>query len=72
MSIRPRTLVFLTVVAFAFVGLTGCSDSSPASVTGVDDDPTTEETEAASDATCDSVVTVGSTTYHVVQVVSDD
>ena len=72
MSIRPRTLVFLTVVACAFVGLTGCSDGSPASVVGADDNPPTEGTDPAEDAACDSVVTVGGTTYHVVPGVGDD
>ena len=72
MSIRPRTIVAMAAVVFLFLGLTACTDGSPASVTGADDNPTTEDTEPAADTSCDSVVTVGSTTYHVVSVVGDD
>lgn len=73
MSIRPRTIVPFVVVAFAFVGLTACGSAGPASVAKVKDNPSTGTT-AASEPPCAAHASVPAlgTTYHVVQVVSDD
>ncbi len=72
MYARPRTLVPLVVVmAFLLVGAAACSNGT-ASVGEVTDDPTTEGTEPAADEPCDAVASVNGTTYHVVQVMSED
>jgi hypothetical protein len=72
MTTRPRSLIPLAVVAaFLMVGLAACS-GGPASVKNATDDPTTEESEPADEEPCDAVATVYGTTYHVVQVASQD
>ncbi len=71
MTTRPRTLIPLAVVAaFLMVGLAACSGGT-ASVKNAADDPTTEESEPT-EGPCDAVATVYGTTYHVVQVASQD
>jgi hypothetical protein len=72
MSARPRTLVpLVVVVAFLLVGAAACSNGT-ASVGEVTDDPTTEGTEPPADEPCAAVASVMGTTYHVVQVTSQD
>lgn len=72
MSARPRTLVpLVVVVAFLLVGGAACSNGR-ASLGDVTDDPTTKGTEPTADEPCEAVASVKGTTYHVVQVVSQD
>ncbi len=72
MSARHRTLVPLAVVvAFLLVGAAACS-GGPAAVSNAGDDPTAEETEPTADEPCAAVASVRGTTYHVVQVASQD
>ena len=72
MSARPRTLVpLVVVVAFLLVGAAACSNGT-ASVGEVTDDPSTEGTQPTAEQPCDAVASVNGTTYHVVQVMSQD
>ncbi len=73
MSIRPRTLVPLVVVAFLLIGVAGCSNGQ-ASVTDAGGSPGTEGTDPASEegTLCSATATVNGTTYHVVRAVSQD
>lgn len=70
MSIRPRTIVPVVVVAFLLIGAAGCSNGR-ASVSDPIRSPETEGTEPSSDP-CDATATVNERTYHVVRVVSQD
>jgi hypothetical protein len=71
MSIRPRTLVPIVVVAFLLIGAAGCSNGQ-ASVNDQVNGPNTDESEETSDPPCEATATVNGKTYHVVKVVSRD
>ncbi len=72
MSIWPRTLVPVVVVAFLLLGAAACSNGQ-ASVTDVGDSPSTDGTDPTSDETlCSATAAVNGATYHVVQAVSQD
>ncbi len=68
MSIRPRTLVPLVVVALLLIGTAGCSNgrasvNDPVRGTGTDESEPTQ-------APCEATATVDGTTYHVVRAAS--
>ena len=72
MSIRPRTLVPLVVVAFLLMGAAACSNGQ-ASVTDAGGSPGTDGTDPTSEeASCSATATVNGWTYHVVRAVSQD
>jgi hypothetical protein len=72
MSIRPRTLVPVVMVALLLIGVAGCSNGQ-ASVTDAGGSPTTDGTEPTSEeGTCAATATVNGVTYHVVRAVSQD
>ena len=72
MTARTRTIVpLVVVVAFLLVGAAACSNGT-ASVGEVTDDPSTDGTEPSAEDPCAAVASVMGTTYHVVQVMSQD
>lgn len=72
MSAPTRTFVpLVVVVAFLLVGTAACSNGT-ASLGEVTDDPTTKGTEPPAEEPCAAIAAVQGTTYHVVQVMSQD
>jgi len=72
MSIRPRTLVPVVVVAFLLLGAAACSNGQ-ASVTDAGGSPSTKDTDPTSEeAPCAATASVNGATYHVVRAVSQD
>jgi hypothetical protein len=70
MSIRPRTLVTVVVVAFLLIGAAGCSNGQASLNDTVRSDA--DETEPTTEPPCEATATVNGTTYHVVKALSRD
>ena len=73
MSIWPRTLVPVVVVAFLLLGAAACSNGQ-ASVTDAGDSPSTDGDRSGLGRrrSCSATAAVNGSTYHVVQAVSQD